>query len=66
MKPPEFLIDWFRQMPYHQLAELTIWMDAQEDLNKAIEEAIRQSLEEPKIIGFEDLISGLFELEDFD
>lgn len=47
MKPPEFLVDWFRQMPYHQIAELTIWMDAQPDLSKSIGGAIGFALESP-------------------
>ena len=45
MKPPEFLLDWFRRMPYHQIAELTVWMDAQPDFSKSIEEVIGISLE---------------------
>ena len=45
MKPPEFLLNWFRRMPYHQIAELTVWMDAQPDLSKSIEEGISLSLE---------------------
>ena len=45
MKPPEFLVDWFRRMPYHQIAELSVWMDAQPDLSKSIEEVIGASLD---------------------
>lgn len=50
MKSPDFLLDWFRRMPYHQIAELTIWMDAQADLHQAFEKAIEEGIEEPTTV----------------
>ena len=52
MQTPHFVLDWFQRMPYHQMAELTVWMDQQADLKQAFEKAIGESLphdEEPPI-----------------
>ena len=49
MTTPEFLSEWLSRMPYHQIAELTIWMDAQKDVKRAIEDAIGESLHDDEI-----------------
>ena len=50
MQTPGFILAWLRRMPYHQIAELTVWMDAQQDVKKAIERAIAKSLEDEETI----------------
>ena len=61
MKPPEFLVDWFQHMPYYQIAELTVWMDAQPDLSKAFEEVIAVGLD----ASYETLIDCPFDTIDW-
>jgi len=41
---PEFLADCLGHLPYHQIAELTIWMDKQKDVRQSIEQIISESL----------------------
>ncbi len=67
MKTPDFLIEWFKQMPYHQIAELTLWMDEQTNINAAIEKAIGDALKDDDAVP---IASDYFELlaarEEFD
>jgi hypothetical protein len=46
METPWFVLEWFRRMPYHQIAELTVWMDTQADVKLAFEKAIGEALAE--------------------
>lgn len=43
---PFFLREWINEMPYHQISELTLWMEAQSDVRLSIEKVIEESLEE--------------------
>ena len=43
---PSFLREWIERMPFHQIAELTLWMDSQKNVRESIEEMIGWSLED--------------------
>ena len=43
---PFFLREWIERMSYHQIIELTLWMDSQSDVRLSIEKVIGESLED--------------------